>query len=769
VVAALVGELRGRVPTVLVLEDLHWADAATLDVVRLLGRRASSVPALVVASFRDDELDRAHQLRIVLGELVGRPARLKVAPLSLEAVSELARPLGVDGPELYQKTGGNAFYVTEVLEAGGELIPDTVRDAVLARAMRLSDPARRLLQAVAVVPGRVELWLLGRLAGELAARLEECLASGMLIAIDGGVAFRHELARLAVEESVAPDRRLVLHRAALSALASPPAGEPDPALLSHHAEAVGDGEAVLRWAPRAGTGAASAGAHREAAAQYARALRFADGLAAEARAELLETRSYECFLTNEFAEAIDALERALALRRELEDQGRVGDLLSSLARVVFTSGRTPDAEVLAREALALLEPLGRTRELARAYATRTLLRMVVHDLEGTVAWGTCAIELAQRLGDTETLVHALNSVGTAMLCFGVPGGEEKLERSLRLAQRAGLDADAGRAFNNIVASAADTRAYGLAQRYLKEGIEYCDERGLDVWRHQLLTFSVRLESYRGHWDQAVDAAEELVPVTPTPHGRLCMLLTIALVRARRGDPRVWELLDEALMLAEPTEEVQCIAPVAAARAEVLWLEGRAPEIEAATQPAFELARDSKARWSVGELACWRWRAGVREQLAAGAAAEPYALSIGGQSARAAGQWDQIGNPYEKALALADADDEDALREALTELQGLGASRPAAIVASRLRDRGARGLPRGPRSGTRKNAAGLTGRELEVVALLAAGLRNAQIADHLVVSPRTVDHHVSAILRKLDVRTRDEAGAKAVRLGLTDPT
>ena len=307
------------------------------------------------------------------------------------------------------------------------------------------------------------------------------------------------------------------------------------------------------------------------------------------------------------------------------------------------------------------------------------------------------------------------------------------------------------------------------ERYLQEGIEYCDERGLDVWRHQLLTVAVRLESYRGHWEQAVDSAGELVRVIPTPSGRACMLLTVALVRARRGDPGVWELLDEALILAESTGELQYIGPVAAARAEALWLEGRAPEIEAATQPAFELARDCKASWLVGELACWRWRAGVREELAAGAAAVPYALSIAGEWARAAAWWTEIRCPYEAALALADADDVDALRQALAELQALGAGRVVAIVARGLRARGARGLPRGPRSGTRENPAGLTGRELEVLALLAGGLRNAQIAERLVVSERTVDHHVSAILRKLDVHTRGEASAAAVRLALTDPT
>jgi DNA-binding CsgD family transcriptional regulator/tetratricopeptide (TPR) repeat protein len=769
VASALIRELGERGLTVLVLEDLHWADEATLDVVRLLGRRAGSLPVLVVASFRDDELDRAQQLRIVVGELAGSPDRLKLAPLSPAAVSDLASQHGLDDRQLYGTTGGNPFFVTEVLGAGGERIPRTVRDAVLARAGRLSLPAQRLLQAVAVVPGRVELWLLEAIEGELAERLEECLAAGMLTAVDGGVAFRHELARLAIEASVAPDRARTLHHLALDALAGSPVAETDPARLAHHAEALRDREAVLRWAPRAAIRAAAAGAHREAADQYARALRFEHDLPADTCAELLEGQANECFLTNDFDQAIVLLERALSLRRDLGDQRRVGDLLSSLARVVFTSGRTPDADALARDAVARLEPVGPIRELAHAYATRALLCSVLDDLDGTVSWGTSAIELAEGLGDTETLVHALNSVGTMLMCFGVAGGEEKLTRSLSLARTAGLDSEVGRAFNNLVSAAVDSRAYGLAERYVQEGIEYCEERGLELWRHQLLANLMRLESARGHWTPAVQLAERLVQVVPTPHGRICGLLTIGVMRARSGDPVGWELLDEALTLAEPTAEVQCIAPVATARAEVLWLEGRETEIEIATQSAFELALSRRTPWYAGELACWRWRAGARDELPAGMCAEPYALSIAGEWRRAADWWRDLGCPYEAALAVADADDLDALRQALSELHALGARRPAAIVARRLRARGVRGLPRGPRPRTRDNLAGLTGRELEVVALLADGLRNAQIADRLVVSERTIDHHVSAILRKLDAGTRGEAAATATRLALIDPT
>ena len=262
------------------LEDLHWADEATLDVLRLLVRRVESVPALVVASYRDDELDAVHPLRIVLGELATSSSisRMKLPGLSPSAVAELAEPYGADPDELYEKTAGNPFFVVEALAAGAEVIPDTVRDAVLARAARLTPTGRALLEAVAVVPPHAELWLLDAIAGESVDGLDECLASGMLRSDSVGVSFRHELARLAVEESVAPRRMRELHRLALAALAKPPKGAPDLARLAHHAEAAGDTDAVLRYAPAAAARAATLGAHREAAAQYARALRFGGDL-----------------------------------------------------------------------------------------------------------------------------------------------------------------------------------------------------------------------------------------------------------------------------------------------------------------------------------------------------------------------------------------------------------------------------------------------------------------------------------------------------------
>jgi DNA-binding CsgD family transcriptional regulator/tetratricopeptide (TPR) repeat protein len=766
VVGALIRALGSRAPSVLVLEDLHWADEATLDVLRLLARRIASVPALALASYRDDELDRDHPLRIVLGEL-GRGeeiSRITLAPLSPVAVAKLAEPHGVDADDLYRTTAGNPFFVTEVLAAGAGKTPPTVRDAVLARMARVGPAARTLLEAVAVAPPQAELWLLETLAGDAAESLEECLAAGMLAPVSDGVAFRHELARIAVEESLPPNAKLALHKKALAALASRSDAAPDVPRLAHHAEAAGDAEAVLRFAPEAAVRAASVGAHREAAAQYARALRFAQGLPPEARAELLDHRARECGAIGQFREAITVYHQALECHRQVGDVRKEGDSLCALAWPLWVIGRGNEAEDAAKRAVAVLEQLPPGRELARAYAALSSLLRAACDLEGAVAWGTRALELARSLDDFEAVVQALMSIGAAEFVFGATEGREKLERSLELAREAGLEERVAAAFCYLARGAADARAHALAESYANAGIEYCSEHDLDGWRPFLVAVRGEVELDQGRWGDAADSAALILANRGLGIASASALVTLGRLRARRGDPGQWAALDDALELAEPSGELTRLARVAAARAEAAWLEGRPEGVAETTGAMFELAQERGAAWVIGELAYWRWRAGVEEGVPPGSA-EPYALQIAGEWRRAADLWANFGCPYEHALALADADDDQTLLRALEELQRLGARPAASIVARRLRERGAHGLPRGPRPGTQQNPANLTSRQVEVLELVAQGLRNAEIAKRLFLSERTVAHHVSAILRKLEVPSRGEASAAAVRLGL----
>jgi DNA-binding CsgD family transcriptional regulator len=766
VAAVLLAELRPIAPAVLVIEDIHWADEATLDALRIMSRRVHTASVLLIASYREEQLERAHPLRLVLGDLAGEAVtRVDLGGLSAAAVQVLAESSPLDPAELYQRTAGNPFFVTEALAAATERIPDTVRDAVLARAARLAPAARSLLDAVAIVPQRAEMWLLEALLAPPPGTLQECLTSGMLRADGARVEFRHELARLAIEESIAPDERIALHRRALSELAEPPSGPADLARVSHHAEAAGDTDAVLRYAPAAAERASAMGAHREAERHYACALRFAAGLDPEERADLLERFSNECFLTDMRTEAMKALDEALALRRASGDLAKQGTTQRLRARLLAGTGHGEQGRGAALEAIALLEQTPATRELARAYAVLSQLTMLADEIEPTRAAAERALELAEQTGDIEVQVAALNNLGTVDRVD--TEGRKRLERSLYLAEREGLTEEAGRAHVNLLARISELHDWAEVDAHAQRGSDYCREHGLEAWLSYVDAWRAISALMKGEWDEAAETAADLLAAPPQGGLRpqIRALQTLGLVRARRGDPGSRPLLSEAMEMAGSVGEPHVLIPVLVARAEAAWLEGRPDAVAQETDEAFKSAAELAGRHHLGELALWRWRAGLLERAPAALEA-PRVWQIEGDWQRAARWWSERSCPYEAALALADADDEQALRDAHEMLRRLGARPAVAIVARRLRQCGAHGLPRGPRRSTRQNPAGLTARQIEVLDLLTQGLRNAEIAERLIVSRKTVDHHVAAILAKLEVRTRGEAVAAAARLELT---
>jgi DNA-binding CsgD family transcriptional regulator len=754
-------------PTVAIVEDVHWADEATVDLLTFLRRRIDTTRALVLMTYRDDEIPPGHPLRFVLGDTrVQAEMRVHLRPLSVDAVATLADGYDVDAGAVHRVTGGNPFFVTELLAAGGATTPPTVRDAVLARASRLSPSARAVLDAIAIVPSRVEMWLLDRIVDDPidVRAVDDCVVSGVLRSDGDSVMFRHELARLAVRDAVTPVRRRELHRRALAALADPPTGAVDQARVAHHAFEAGDADAVLVHAPLAADHAAAVGAHRQAAEHLQHAVRYADRLPATEQINLWRRLGMERFTLAQVEEGLAAFEAALAACRSAEDVAREGEMLSRMSQLHMSAGRQRESVRLIDRALVVLEPLGPTPELAFAILNRSAQHMLAREFADAERWGWRAIELAEQLERPDLLCQALIQSGVGVLMNGEESGHARILRGMDIAREQGMDGAVALGYSQIGSGSGEVRRYDLAIPALETGLSYCVERELTGQEAYVRSWLARCYLEQGREREAADHCTELLR-NPRCLGiaRMVAVTVAGRLRARRGDPGVWEVLDESLALARQTGHLQRLWPTAVVRAEAAWLAGHLESELPLLTETYRLAVRVAYPWAVGELGYWLTRAGQRPTSVEPAAA-PFRLALDGRWDEAAALWRALGCEFEAAVVLFDSDDDTLLQSALASFEALG-SRPAArLAANRLRELGAR-VPRGPNAATRRNPAGLTGREVEVVALLVEGLRNAQIAERLVISTKTVDHHVSSLLTKLGVTSRQAAAAKARRLGL----
>lgn len=751
---------------VVVVEDAHWADEATLDLLLFLGRRIEATPSLLIVTYRDDELDLGHPLRAVVGRLP-RPAvrRLHLEPLSVAAVAELARRAGRAADGLHVLTGGNPLLVTEVLAAPGAEVPLTVRDLVLARFSGLPAGAREVVRLASVVPTRSEMWLLEEAMGPGAAAVDAAVTAGLLVADADAIRFRHELLRRAVESSLSAIGRRELNRKVLAALTVTTERPVDVARLVHHAREARDTEAVLRYAPEAARQAAAVAAHREAVGHYRAVLAHADRLPVAVHAGLLEEYSIECYLSGLSSEAVTARRTAVGLREEAGDRERVGAGLRWLSRMHWWDGNRRDAEAAAARAIAVLECLEPGHQLAMAYSNQSQLDMLANRLTAATGWAERAIVMAQRLDDHATLSHALTNIGSARLLDGARAGRADLERAFAVAVSAGLEDDAARALCNLGTISAEMRDYQGARGDLDRGLAFVQAHELAGYAQHLLGHRARVRLEQGDWFGAEQDAEAALAEFVAGGARMVDgLVVLGLLRARRGDPAAAATLQEATERGFATVELQWTAPVAAARAEYAWLHGDDDRIAEEAGGMYERAVRAAHPWFTGELAFWLRLAGALPEAPA-VVAEPYRLLLVGDWRAAAGVWQELGCPYQRALTLAGGDRTEARLEALALLDGLGARQAALRVRRDLRRQGHQRIPRGPIRATAGNPAGLTARQIEVLDLLADGLTDAGIAGRLLLSGKTVGHHVSALLAKLGVASRHEAVAAARERGL----
>lgn len=771
IAAWVLGELSSNGFQAWLLEDLQWADDATLDLIRYLGRRIDDSSVLLIGTYREGERPRA-ALSAVLGDLATAPAvrQLLVPPLSRQGVATVTDGRHPDPTELHRLTAGNPFYVTEVLAAGGDLIPVSIRDAVRARIAKLDQRASRALEAAAILGTSVEPWLLAAVSGEDLPGIDDCLAAGLVRSESGRITFHHELTRVTVLEDLPVFRGIGLHRRALEALRQ--AGQDDEARLAYHAEGAADADAVLRHAGEAATRALAMRAHREAAQQLQRCLRFAGAVHQAARLELHEQVASALFMTGQLEDADAARSEAISASRQLGDVARLGNNLRLLARQRLFSHGVTEALPIAREALDLLEPLGETRELALAYCILGHIRMIDQRPDEVARWSQQALELGIRLDDAEVVTYALTDLGSSELFDGRTAGRDKLERSLEVAIAGGFAEHTDRAMINLAETSLHNRDLGQAEHRLRELEDFNAASQIELCNLNGMWAGLRLDL--GRWDEAGQYADLCVGHHKASAGEKALAaVVLAVLGVRRGRDDADALVSQAdvFMSVCTQPDLQLRYPLASLHAEAAWFAGDMGKVVDELTVAYDHAVERGDPWAIGDLGRWLWRAGQLDELDLRAAA-PYALEVAGDWRAAMIDWERRDIPYEAAICLAGSGDATELRKAHARLLELGAHAAARLVALKMRGLGA-AVPRGPRRSTRDNPAGLTAREAEVAELAADGLTNREIAEKLVLTEKTVSHHVSAVLGKLGARRRAEiqpwlAGLHATALERSPP-
>jgi DNA-binding CsgD family transcriptional regulator len=739
-------------PSIMVIEDSHWADEATLDAIRYIGRRVTDTNGVLILTYRDGEVDYDHPLRDVIGDIPAQSTvRIQLGGLTLQAVGWLVGVSTVDAAEIFAATHGNPFLAREMASAAHGKVPASLYDSVMTRVRKLTVGARESLKSLAVIPEPIATSDALTIPGVDQGGIDECQQRELLERSGEMVAFRHDLIRRTVQSSLSPGDRLARNHAVLQSLPE----ETYPGLLIHCAVEANDIDRLLRLAPGSARYAAATGSHRQAAAHFREIGPYLDRLDAGDVGPLLEDWSREEFLVDDIPEAIRLVALARDHYRRVGDRSAESRAVGTAAQYHEGAGQRDRADGLAREAIEILGPSASGGDLARALEVTAYLQMMAGNVsslpelvERTLAAGGADIEEA-------TLIRSLNHRGIAANIANYPDGRVSLDEARARAEAAGLWYEECRALVNQAWSATEFMDLTIASDYAQRAIASARRHELPTLEAYAESLYARILELQGEWSDAADLAWELLDASTIT--QMVALPVIGIIEARKGRPQARATLERSWQLASAADETQRLAPVAVALAEYGWISGTALVTSTELRGVMAAALERGFRWSSGRIAFWLWESG---ELAAapGDIAEPYRLVIEGDANEAAAILEARGLTYERALALMHGSRADQLG-ALDTLETLGAT----VVASRhrkaLRSRGI-SAPRGKGRPTRHHGAGLTARQAEVLELLGEGLSNLEIADRLFISPRTAENHVAAVLDKLDSATRDAAVARA---------
>jgi DNA-binding CsgD family transcriptional regulator len=749
-------------PTVLVVEDLHWVDAASVEVLRFLVRRLEAAPYTVVVTYRDDAITAQHSARPLLGDFAGleRRSTLPLAPLSVGAVADLLGDAPLDPVHVRRVTGGNPFFVEEVAKEPDRPLPGTVRDAVLARTAEVAPADLEVLQLAATAPDHLDDRVMPALGLDLPT-LRRVYDTGLLRRDRYGLVFRHELARLAVESTIPAGGAARLHGRLLAALETI---EPrDPAVLTHHAVAAADARRATAYADEAAKEAARSGSHTEAVAFLQIALDHLGSGRLLERAQLLTRLADQQYLTSQLDNAIASVTATFPLWREVGDPAGLSAAHAACAVYEYYNARRRQAEDHVERAASLVceEP---GVEYGDARATRGYLAYHRSDYGLAEQCRADAAQIAERVGNEPLGLRSLLIGAVTALATGERDARTHCVSVIETARAAGLDELASTGYSNLAYLDVEHRRLAAAERVLEGSLTFAEERDIPICHHWQTGVRSRLRFLEGRWEASLEDAADALDRAGMPLANVWPHVVSATIAMRRGEDGVTHL-EAAWELAERLDEPLRRLPVLSALAERMWLTGT-PDERVTTIAPRELehaVQSSATLWAAGDLAVWLRRLGL--PVVAGGVAEPHQLSLEGRHEEAASWWGHAGAVFEEAMASVETANLNRRLSGIDRLDLHGATATADRVRRTMRSEGVVNVPLRRRASTRANPAGLTNRQLDVARLVARGLTNAEIAHRLFISPKTTDHHVSAVLMKLGMPNRRAVVVQADQLGL----
>jgi DNA-binding CsgD family transcriptional regulator len=747
----------------IVFEDIHWADEATLDFIKFFIRRLPQLRCLFILTYREDDSHSGHSLKNVLGGLSPDLfTRIQLNPLSRQAVYKLAEEKGYDPEPVFTISAGNPFYVTEILASYSPGVPENIKDSILSVYNQQEEGTKNAWQICSVIPEGLEISRFATLKSSWEG-MDHCFALKIIVVKNERVIFKHELYRRTIEASLSPFKRITLNKKILD-LFLQTFDEKDIERIVHYAKHANENKAVAQYAPIAARQAAAVGAHVEASKLFLTAIEYSEPDDTDRLLILYENYSYECYLINQIKEAIIYEGKALKLWQEKKEMEKAGNCMRFLSRLWWFDGNRAEAEKYGKQAIEVLESQPSSRAKAMALSNMSQLKMLCDESGECIRWGMMAIEMAREINNDEILCHAYNNVGSCQwkIDFANETGKNLLMESLQLALKNSFHEHAARAYSNIISVGLVAKDYDLCLAFLQDAINYCEERDLDASKNYKLYMKSQILLETGNTKEAAAIVDNLLS-NPDQLGtvKLGTWVIRLNIQMRKGNDEMLPFILESKKLILKTQEHQRIIPLMIVLLQYEWLMGVNVLSDADLALSMALAQRIDIITLNSEFHFWLKK--VRKMdLHLGKLYEPYQLLKEGKIHAAASFWEKKHCLYDQAMTLFEGDESDK-KMALVIFQGLDAPAICEKIKMEMRAEGIKKIPRGQRESTKTNPMNLTNRELDVLQLLQKGIQNKEIANSLFISAKTVDNHISNILFKLDVNSRAKAVNEAIRL------